>query len=78
MKNITHSVINGHIMVKLCAGIVHDKIISDAKQNPEVYTDVIDNVILLKFEFFHQKALNFKTLYLSNLWMKHDKNWQSD
>ena len=37
---------------------------------------VIDpDVILLKFDHFRRKALNFERLYLSSLQIKHGKNW---
>ena len=71
-------------MVKFCTGVAHDKTISQVahdntisqtKQNFEICPDIIDNeVILLKLEHFHRKALNFKKLYLNSLQMKHGKN----
>ena len=45
--------INGHIIVKFCTGVAHEKPISHTKQNSEIYTDVIDNdLIMLKFKHF--------------------------
>ena len=74
--NAINSVINGHIIVKFCTGVAYDKTIPHTKENSEICSDVIvNNVILLKFKRFRQKALNFKRLYLSSLWMKHGKNW---
>ena len=56
-------------MVKFCIGVAKYNTIPHDKQNFEICTDVIDNdVILLKFERFRGKVLNFKTLYLSSLW----------
>ena len=51
MKNACIFVSNGHITVKFCTGVVHEKPIAHTKQNFEISTDVIDNdVIILKFE----------------------------
>ena len=73
--NAIISVIYGCIMMKFCTGVAYDKTIPHTKLNCHICTDVIDNdVILLKFERFRRKALNFKRLYLSSLWMKHGKN----
>ena len=59
------------IKVKFGTDVTHDKLISHAKQNPEISTDVIDNnVIMLKSERFRRKALNFKRLHVSTLWIK--------
>ena len=56
--------------------VAHDNPNPHAKQNSEISTDVIDNeVIMLKFERFRKKALDFKRLYLNNLWMKLSKVW---
>ena len=64
------------ITVKFGTSVAHDKPISHAKQNFETSTDVIDNdVIMSKFECFRRKALNFKMLYHSSLWMKLFKIW---
>ena len=55
---------------KLRTKVAHDKPIPPAKENSEISTDVRDNdVIVLKFECFCRKALNFERLYLSSLWM---------
>ena len=57
-------------------GVAHNKTIPRIKQNSEICTAVVDNdVILLEFERFLRKALSFKRLYLSSLWIKHVKNW---
>ena len=46
----------------------HDKPIPHAKENSEISIDVRDNdVIVLKFEHFRRKALNFERLYLISL-----------
>ena len=56
--------------------VAHDKPIPHAKENTEISTDVNGNdVFMLKFERFSRKALNFKRLYLSSLWMKLSKFW---
>ena len=48
----------------------HDKPIPHVKEFSVIYTEVKENdVIILKFERFRRKALNFKRLYLSSLWM---------
>ena len=68
-----------YIIVKFCTNIAHDKTIPHIKQNFQMCTDIIDDdIILLKFERFRQKGLNFKMLYLSGLWIKDDKNWEAD
>ena len=73
MKHASNSIINSHIEVKFRTGIAHGKAIPQSKSNFEIYTDVIDNdVMLLKNECFPRKALSFKSLYLC---MKHGKNW---
>ena len=52
---------NGHITVKFCIKAAHDKPIPHTKQNSEISTDIKDNnIIMLKSEHFHRKALNFK------------------
>ena len=62
---------NCGIQLKFGANVAYAKPIPHAKQNSEISTDVIDNdIIMSKLEHFHCKALNFKTLYLSSLWMK--------
>ena len=53
--------------LKFGRSVAHDKPIPHAKQNLEIPTNVIDNdVIMSKFECFHQKALNLKRLYHSS------------
>ena len=64
------------ITVKFGTKVAHDKLIPHAKQNSTISTDIIENdIIMSKFERFHQRALNFKMLYLSSLWMKLSKIW---
>ena len=49
------------ITTKFGTEVAHHKPIPHAKENFEISTDVKDNdVIVLKFERFRQKALNFK------------------
>ena len=56
--------------------VTHGKPILHAKEDSEIFTDVRDNdFIVLKFERFRWKALNFKRLYLRSLWMKLCKIW---
>ena len=76
-ENTCISAINGRTIVKFCTGVVHETSIPHTKQNSEIFTDVIDNdVVMLKSEHFRRKALNFKRPYLSSLWMKHaKKSW---
>ena len=63
---------NSLITVKFCTEVAHDRPIPHTKQNSEISTDVIANdVIMLKFEHFRPKMLNFK----SSLWMKLSKTW---
>ena len=72
MKNTSNSVVNGYIIMKFFVRVVHDKTIT--KQNSKLYTDLLDkDDILLKSEGLLRKALNFKRLCLSSLWMKHYK-----
>ena len=64
------------ITVKFGTNNNNNKLIPHAKQNSTISTDIIDNdIIMSKFERFHRKALNFKMLYLSSLWMKLCKIW---
>ena len=59
------------ITTKSCTKVVHGKPIPHAIENFEIFNDVTDNgVIVLKFEHFRRKALNFERLYLGSLWMK--------
>ena len=77
MENTCISVINGKILMKFCTWVAHDKPIAHANQNSEMSTYVINNdVIILKSEGFCRKALNFKRLYLSNMWIKHWKSYE--
>ena len=56
--------------------VAHGKPIPHAKENFEIFSDVRDNdVIVLKFEHFRQKAFNFERLYLGSLWIKLCKIW---
>ena len=76
MDNACITCNNCRITVKFGTKVAHDKPILHAKQNSEIWTDVIDNdVTMSKFERFHRKALNFKTLHLSSLRMKLCKIW---
>ena len=77
MKSACITYNNYRITVKFGTEVDHDKPIPKvAKRNSAMSTDVIDNdVIMLKFERFRRKALNFKRLYQSNLWMKLCKNF---
>ena len=61
MKNKCITSDNCRMAVKFGTSVyvAHDKPIPHAKQNFEISADVIDNdVIRLKFECFHRKALN--------------------
>ena len=56
--------------------LTHNKPILHAKEKSEISPEIRDNdVIVLKFERFRRKALNFERLYLSSLWVKHCKIW---
>ena len=71
MKNACVTCNNCRITVKFGIKVSHDKPIPHAKDNSGISIDVIvDDVIVLKFEHFSRKALNFKRLYLSILLMK--------
>ena len=51
------------ITTKFGTKVTHGKSISHARKNSEIFTDVRDNdVIVLKFKHFRQKALNFERL----------------
>ena len=64
------------ITTKFGTKVAHGKPILHAKENSEIFTDVRDNnVIVLKFERFPRKALNFERLYLGSLLMKLCKIW---
>ena len=45
--DFSNSVINGHTMMKFCTVVAHDKTIPYTKLNSEIYTDVIDNDVIL-------------------------------
>ena len=76
MKNACVICNKCRITTKFGTEVAHDKPIPHAKENSEISTDVKDNdVIMLKFECFLQKALNLKRLYLSSLYMKLCKIW---
>ena len=76
MKNACITCNKCRITTTFGTKIAHDKPFSYAKENFEISTDVRDNVIIvLKFDHFHRKALNFERLYLSCLWMKPFKIW---
>ena len=67
---ITYYYSDGRITVKFCPTVAHGKPIPHTKQNSKISTDLI----MLKFERFGRKVLNFKRLYLIILWIKHTKN----
>ena len=76
MKNACITCNKCRITTKFGTKIAHDKSFLRAKENSAISTDVRDNdVIVLKFERFRRKALNFKRLYLSSMWMKLCKIW---
>ena len=76
MRNACITCNNYRFTVKFHTKVAHDKPIPYAKQNSEISIGVIDNdVIVFKFEHFRQKALNFKRLYLSRLWMRLCEIW---
>ena len=66
MKNTIYSAINSHIMFNFCTVVAHDKPILHTEQNSEICTDVI----LLIFQRFRRKALNFKRLYITKVCQK--------
>ena len=56
MNNACITCNNGRITVKFGTKVVHDKPIPHAKQNSEIFTDVIDSdVIMSKLEHFIKK-----------------------
>ena len=60
MKNACIICKKCRITTKFGTKVVHAKSIPQAKENSEIFTDVRDNdVIVLKFERFRRKALNF-------------------
>ena len=68
MKNACITCNKCRITTTFGTKVAHDKPIPHAKENSEISTDVRDNdVIVLKFERFRRKALNFERLYLSSL-----------
>ena len=76
MKNECITCNKRRITTKFGTKVAHGKHIPHAKENSEIFTDVRDNdVIVLKFEHFRRKALNFERLYLGSLWMKLCKIW---
>ena len=76
MKNAFITCNNCRITIKFGTKVADEKPILHAKENSEIFTDVIDiDVIVLKFERFRRKVLNFKTLYLSSLLMKLYQIW---
>ena len=71
MKNACITCNKCRITTKFGTKVPHGEPISCGKENFEIFTDVRDNdVIVLKFERFRQKALIFERLYLGSLWMK--------
>ena len=54
-------VINGRITVKFCTRVAHDKPIPSTKQNSEISTDIDNDAIVLKFEFFVEKHSALKS-----------------
>ena len=76
MKNACITCNKCRITTKFDTKVAHGKPILYAKENSEIFTDARDNdVIVLKFEYFRRKALNFERLYLGSLWMKLCKIW---
>ena len=76
MKNACITCNKCRIKTNFGTKVAHGKPIPHAKENSEIFTDVRDNdVIVLKFEHFRRKALNFERLYLGSLWMKLCKIW---
>ena len=76
MKNACITCNKCRITTKFGTKETHGKPIPHAKENSETFTDVRDNdVIVLKFERFHRKALSFERLYLGSLRMKLCKIW---
>ena len=76
MKNACNTCNKCCITAKFGTKVAHRKPIPHAKENSEIFTDIRDNdVIVLKFEHFRRKALNFERLYLGSLWMKLCKMW---
>ena len=58
MKNECIRCNNCRIAVKFGTSVDHDKPVPHGKQNFEIFTEVIDNdVIMSKFECFRRKAL---------------------
>ena len=57
MKNAFITCNKCRIITKFGTMVAHGKPIPHAKKNSEIFTDVRDNdVIVLKFECFHQKS----------------------
>ena len=76
MKNACITCSKCRITTKFGTKVAHGKSIPHAKENSEIFTDIRNNdVIVLKFECFCRKALNFERLYLASLWMKLCKIW---
>ena len=76
MKNAYTTCNKCHITTKFGTKVAYHRPIPRAKENSEISTDVRDkDVIVLKFECFRRKALNFERLYLSSLWIKRCKIW---
>ena len=67
MKNACITCNKCRITTKFGTKVTHGKSIPHPKENSEIFTDVRDNdVIVLKFERFCRKALNFERLYLDS------------
>ena len=68
MKNACITCNKCRITTKFGTKVARDKPILRAEENSEISTDLRDNdVMVLKFEHFHRKALYFERLYLSSL-----------
>ena len=66
MKNACITSNKCRMTTKFGTKVTNGKPIPHAKENSEIFTDVRDNdVIVLKFERFLRKALNFERLTIS-------------
>ena len=65
MKNACITCNKCCVTTKFGTKVAHDKPIPHAKE----YSVISTEVIMLTFERFRRKALNFKRLYISSLWM---------
>ena len=71
MKNACIRCNKFRIKTKFGTKVAHGKSIPHAIENSRIFTYLrYNDVILLKFECFRRKALNFEKLYLGSLLMK--------